>query len=379
MHPPLLHCTACDRTYALGDPVWRCACGGLLDAVARTHFDRDALGRRPPTLWRYREAMAVVGEPVSFDEGMTPLVRAEDRRAEVFYKLDHLFPSGSFKDRGATALITHVRSLGIRRVVEDSSGNAGAAVAAYCARAGIACDIYAPAHASPGKLAQIAACGATLHLIPGTREDVAAAAMDAVQSSYYASHSWNPFFFQGTKTVAFEICEQLGWRSPDALVLPAGNGTLLLGAYLGFTDLKAGGVIGQMPRLIAAQAAGCAPVCEAFRLRMEAPVKVEKRETLAEGIAVAEPVRGRQMLRAVRETGGTVLSISDEETMEALRRAGRAGVYVEPTAAVALAAAERYLGGRQGETVVVVLTGSGLKATEKMAQIFNRDEQEGLS
>ncbi|MSS71699.1 MAG: pyridoxal-phosphate dependent enzyme [Candidatus Latescibacteria bacterium] len=369
MQTPFLRCTACDRTYALADPVWRCACGGLLGAVSDPRFDRD--GRRPPTLWRYREAMAVLGEPVSFGEGMTPLVQVQDTRAGVFYKLDYLFPSGSFKDRGATAMITHLRSIGIRQVVEDSSGNAGAAVAAYCARAGIACDIYAPAHASPGKLAQIAACGATLHPIRGTREDVAAAAMEAAGASYYASHSWNPFFFQGTKTVAFEVCEQLGWRAPDALVLPAGNGTLLLGAHLGFSDLRAGGVIDRLPRLVAAQAEACAPVCEAFRQGLELPVKVQKRETLAEGIAVAEPVRGGQMLRAVRETGGEMLTVSEEETMRALRRAWRAGVYIEPTSAVALAATERWLDGNPGGTVVVVLTGSGLKATEKIVELMS--------
>jgi len=371
MSDPFLCCSACDRAYALSDPVWRCVCGGLLDAVAAPPLDPAAVGRRPPTLWRYREAMAILGEPVTFGEGMTPLVRAPDPRAEVFYKLDYLFPSGSFKDRGAAALITHVRSLGVRRVVEDSSGNAGAAVAAYCARAGVACDIYAPASASRGKLAQIAACGAALHPIPGTREAVAAAALKAAGAGYYASHSYNPFFFQGTKTFAFEVCEQLGWRPPDALVLPAGNGTLLLGAHLGFSDLRAGGVIDRLPRLIAAQASACAPVCEAFRQGLKAPVKVEKRETLAEGIAVAEPVRGGQMLRAVRETKGEMLTVSEEETLKALRRAWRAGVYIEPTSAVALAAAEQWLDENPGGTVVVALTGSGLKATEKIVQLLN--------
>jgi threonine synthase len=374
MRPPFLRCTACDRTCDLSDPVWRCVCGGLLDAVASPRFDLGAISRRPPALWRYREALAVLGEPVSFGEGMTPLIRAEDPRAELFYKLDHLFPTGSFKDRGATTLITHLRSIGIHRVVEDSSGNAGAAIAAYCARARIACDIYAPAHASPGKLAQIAAFGAALRPIQGTREDVAAAAWEAAGESYYASHSWNPFFFQGTKTVAFEVCEQLGWRPPDALILPAGNGTLLLGAHIGFSELRAGGVIDRLPRLIAAQADACAPVCEAFHRGLNEPVKVEKRETLAEGIAVAGPVRGGQMLRAVRETGGTMLSVSDQETLDALRKAWGTGVYIEPTSAVALAAAEKVLREGQGGTAVVVLTGSGLKATEKIVQLIGNEQ-----
>jgi len=370
---PFLRCAACTRTYDLGDPVWRCACGGLLDAVASPRFDPDAITRRPPAPWRYREALAVLGDPVSLGEGMTPLLRAEDPRAEVFHKLDYLFPSGSFKDRGAAALITHLRAIGVRRVVEDSSGNAGAAIAAYCARAGIACDIYAPAGASRGKLAQIAAFGAALHRVPGTREDVASAAWEAARSSYYASHSHNPFFFQGTKTVAFEVCEQLGWKAPDALVLPAGNGTLLLGAYLGFSELRAAGVIDRLPRLIAAQADACAPVCEAFHRGLNEPVKVEKRETLAEGIAVAGPVRGGQMLKAVRETGGTMLSVSDQETLSALRRAWGAGIYIEPTSAVALAAAERSLKEGLSGTVGVVLTGSGLKATEKVVQLMSHE------
>ena len=371
MKPSYLNCDSCDRTYDLVEPVWGCACGGLLDIVSEPSFDRRAIARRPPTLWRYREAIAVLGDPVTFQEGMTPLVRSPDQGAEVFWKLDHLFPTGSFKDRGATALVTHARALGIPQVVEDSSGNAGAAIAAYCALAGIGCDIYAPEHASPGKLVQITATGASLHPIRGSREDVAKAAFKASGSAYYASHCRNPFFFQGTKTVAYEICEQLDWKSPDALICPAGNGTLLLGLYQGFSDLKSANIIDRLPRLIAGQAAGCAPLAEAFHAGLDEAAKIKKGDTIAEGIAVAEPVRGGQMLRAIRKTGGRVFSISDEETIEALRRGVKRGIFIEPTAAVSLATAGRYLEENQGGLSVVILTGSGLKAAEVVGGLIS--------
>ncbi|MEM9982561.1 MAG: pyridoxal-phosphate dependent enzyme, partial [Bacteroidota bacterium] len=155
---------------------------------------------------------------------------------KIHLKLDFLFPTGSYKDRGASVMISKVKELGIDKVVQDSSGNAGASVAAYCAKAGIACDIYAPKCTSQAKLTQIKMYGATLHLIDGTREDTAQAALEAAQKSYYASHCWNPYFFQGTKTFAFEIAEQMGWKAPDTVILPAGNGTLLIGAYIGFRE-----------------------------------------------------------------------------------------------------------------------------------------------
>jgi threonine synthase len=262
--------------------------------------------------------------------------------------------------------------LGIRRVVEDSSGNAGCAIAAYCARAGIACTIYVPEDTSPAKVAQIQWYEADLCRVPGTRQDTADAVMAAAEHTYYASHSWNPFFFQGTKTFAYEVCEQLGWRAPDALVLPTGNGTLLLGAAIGFGELRDAGIVHRVPRLIAVQAENCAPLVRAFREELPGTTQAGAGSgpTLAEGIAIAKPIRGAQIVEAVRESGGTFLAVPEDEIVRALRAMAAQGFYIEPTSAATIAGVEQYLPeAGMDETIVSVFTGHGLKATEKMLKL----------
>ncbi len=374
---PNLICTACQTTYPLADPRWRCDCGGLLDIDFEPRFPLAKIAARKPTLWRYREAIPLPehAQIVSFDEGFTPLLPVKIAGRNVLVKQDHLFPSGSYKDRGATVMISQAKYLGLQSLVEDSSGNAGCAVAAYSARAGIACDIYVPESTSPGKLAQIQMYGAGLHRIPGTREDTATAVMQAAQTTYYASHSWNPFFFQGTKTFAFEVCEQLGWQAPDTLVLPAGNGTLLLGTAIGFNQLLQAGVIARLPKIVAVQAAACAPLEQAFAAGHGLPAAIDKRDTLAEGIAIAEPVRGEQILRAVRASGGSFLSLSEAEIVAALKAMAHQGHYIEPTAAAAIAGVASYLPASDPDEVIVsVFTGHGLKATEKLGHLYELPE-----
>ncbi|MCU0722851.1 MAG: threonine synthase [Planctomycetes bacterium] len=361
---PELICEACGRRHPASEPLWRCPCGGLLDLEFEARFPLDAIRGRRPTLWRYREAIPVDRDEhvVSFDEGFTPLLPLDFGGRTAWVKQDHLFPSGSFKDRGSTVLVSKARELGVRRLVEDSSGNAGASIAAYGARAGIECEIVAPASASPAKLAQIRRHGARLHAVPGPREEAAREALRLAEASYYASHVWNPFFVHGTKTFAYEVCEQLGWKAPDAVVVPAGNGTLLLGARLGFGDLAKAGVIRRVPRLFAVQAAACAPAFRAFSSGADEVAAVEWAPTAAEGIAVAAPRRGRQMLEAVRSTGGAMLAVGEEEIRRAGEAMARRGFLVEPTAAAGIAGLEAVLAAsRPGETIVGTITGHGLK------------------
>jgi threonine synthase len=322
-------------------------------------------------MWRYRAAIPVRHDKniVSFREGFTPLLPLDFGRRNAFIKLDHYFPTGSFKDRGASVLVSKIKELGIAKVVIDSSGNAGAAVAAYCGRAGIKCEVFVPAGTPAGKLAQIRAYGAKLRQVPGTREDTARTALKAAARTYYASHYWNPFFFQGTKTIAYEICEQMGWQAPDSVVLPCGNGTLVLGAYLGFRDLKSAKIIRRMPRIIAVQAARCAPIYRAFLGRDR---RLSLSPTVAEGIAIAEPLRAASVLRAVGETGGMVLAVTENEIKAALRNIARRGFFIEPTAAATIAGLLRYLKrSEKMETVVSVLTGHGLKSAEKIDRIIH--------
>jgi threonine synthase len=272
-------------------------------------------------------------------------------------------PTGSFKDRGASVLVSKVKELGIKRVVIDSSGNAGCAVAAYAARAGIRCEVYVPDATSPVKLKQIAAYGARVIKIRGSREETAAAALDAARHTYYASHYWNPFFLQGTKTFAFEVWEQLQENPPDTIVLPVGNGTLVLGAGLGFGELYRDRQIRRRPKIVAVQARACSPLVKAFRENLKTIPAVRKKPTMAEGIAINAPTRGRQIIQAVRSTGGMFLEVTEKEIAAALRAMLRQGFYIEPTAAVAIAGTARYLhNARPNETVVTVFTGHGLKS-----------------
>lgn len=349
-------------------------CGGLLDLKMKAAFPRDEIQAGPASLWRYRSAIPLENPAsiITQGEGFTPLTGFKLAGREVFIKQDHLFPTGSYKDRGAAVLISKMKELGIGEVVEDSSGNAGCAIAAWCARAGIACHIYVPASTSPAKTVQIQAYGAQLVLVPGSREDTARAVMQAARSTYYASHSWNPYFMHGTKTWAYEVWEQLGWKAPDTIVLPAGNGTLLLGAYIGFLDLLECGEIDRLPKIVAVQAEASAPLAKAFFEGQGGIPRIEKKDTLAEGIAIAEPVRGMQILQAVRETGGTFLTVSEAEIIASLKEMARQGAYIEPTAAAATAAAARYTKtGTDSETIVTVFTGHGLKSTDKLEKILH--------
>ena len=320
-------------------------------------------------MWRYREAIPIHNDAsiLSMNEGFTPLEEIEFNGGGVLIKIDYLFPTGSYKDRGATVLISKMKEWGVQKVVEDSSGNAGSAIAAYCAKAGIGCDIYVPQYTSPGKLIQIQAYGATLKRVEGSREKTAEKAMEAASKIPYASHCWNPFFLHGTKTFAFEVWEQMDWRAPDTLVLPIGHGTLFLGAYIGFKELKTAGMIKRIPKMVGIQSASCAPLYQAFKKGWRETRPIEKEETIAEGIAIAEPVRGRQILEAIRETGGEVLAVTEKEIKVALKEMGRKGHFIEPTSSATIAGLKKYLRKkRQNETVVATLTGMGLKSAGKM-------------
>jgi threonine synthase len=362
-----LHCITCGTAYSIKEPLWRCECGGLLDLRTEPVFHLEKIKKRKPTMWRYREAIPIQDNAhiVSFDEGFTPLLKVTVGNRTILIKQEQLFATGSFKDRGASVLVSHVNALGIKKVVEDSSGNAGSAIAAYCANAGIACDIFVPAHTPGGKLAQIIHPGAGLKKIPGTREDTAAAVLEAAEHDYYASHSWNPFFFHGTKTFAFEVCEQLGWQPPDTMILPVGNGTLLLGAYIGFSELKTAKIIKTIPRIIAVQAANCAPLARAFKENGSHIPSIKSKKTIAEGIAIAAPIRGKQILEAVKDTNGDFIAVTEDEIKQALQEICRKGFYIEPTSAAAIAGIKRYLqkAPQTGDEVIVsVFTGHGLKA-----------------
>ena len=200
------NCPACAATYGADRPLWRCACGGHLNLAPGCGLARSEIALSEASLWRYAAALALQGPPrVTLGEGWTPLVLRDWLGAKVHFKLESQMPTGSFKDRGTALMINHLLEVGVGPVHEDSSGNAGASIATYAAVAGVPCCIYVPAAAPRAKLVQIAITGAVVRAIPGTREDVTKAALAAIGESFYASHNWQPFFIEGTKTLAFEL------------------------------------------------------------------------------------------------------------------------------------------------------------------------------
>lgn len=341
---------------------WCCpVCRGPwdLDFEAAGRVSLNSLAGRVNSLWRYEEALPLSSPATSLGEGRTPLVPVT---GTVSAKLDFLMPTLSFKDRGAVMLAELARRLSPERVVADSSGNAGTAVAAYCARAGLPCTVYVPEGTSPKKTEQIRAHGARLEIVPGDREATAHAARAAADSpgTFYASHVFNPYFLHGTKTYVYEMWEDLGGRLPDAIAVPVGNGTLLLGAALATAELHAHGLIDERPALIAVQAEAVSPLAAAFHAGtdglLDDPGRVAA-PTLAEGIAIPRPPRARQILAAVRESGGTFLTVTEDQIREAQLDLAARGFYVETTGVACWAA----VGDWTDRSVVVPLCGAGLK------------------
>ncbi len=361
-----LICTRCQTTCPLDPRRFRCDCGGVLEIAAAPAFDPQQVEADELSLWRYRHGLPLPQDvtPVTLGEGMTPLVAADWDGLPVLLKCEHLNPTGSFKDRGTAVLVTALAAAGVKHVVEDSSGNAGSSLAAYAARAGIDATIYIPAHASPVKQAQISAYGARVVPVPGPRAAAAQAVLRAVdQGAVYASHVYHPLIRHGMKSVAFELYERLEeeGRTIDSILLPAGHGTLLLGLAQGLAELRAAGCIERLPKLFGVQAAACAPLARAWEHGDTDAAPVPEGETVAEGVRIAAPVRGTAVLDAVRQSGGAILAVAEEDILAAQQRLAHQGILVEPTSALAVAALTP-LRNRLGATTVVILTGSGFKS-----------------
>lgn len=366
------HCTLCARQFASTELRWRCDCGGVLE-LEPPYYSGQLCDMEATGVWRYPWLLPGIdpSSRISLGEPTSPLVRSSFLDAHL--KLDYLLPSGSYKDRGATVMVSHLYQHGVNKVSLDSSGNAGAAVATYCAAAGIACEVFVPASNSPSKLAQISALGASLKRVPGTRLDTTIAAQSAADGGFYASHNWSPEFEAGLSTMAGEIYEQLHGRAPTTVLAPCGNGGVILGLHRGFDALLRAGLIPKLPRLVAVQSASFDAVAHAVASGSD---EIEPRGvglvTLAEGIACTQPIRGRQLLRAIRASGGDAITVTEGEIMETVVELATHGIFVEPTAAVGAAGLRRIrdrVDRDLGDLPVVILTGSGLKAAVKLAEL----------
>jgi threonine synthase len=361
------------RLYPLEAPRWRSDDGLPLMITPLQGIGRGDIVAERRSLWRYAAALPfAIRDPVTMGEGCTPLVERRWDGARALFKLEWFSPTGSFKDRGASVMISALRQQGVARLLEDSSGNGGAAIAAYAAAGGIGAKILVPVATSPAKTVQMRAYGAEVELVPGTRQATSDEAIRQAETIFYASHNWQAFFLQGTKTLAYELWEDLGFQAPDNVVIPTGAGSNVLGLDIGFGELLRRGEIARLPRLFAAQPANCAPIVAGFAAGAADDLPIEPKPTIAEGTAIAQPVRGREALAAIRRSGGAAVAVSEAEIISAVRGLASGGLYAEPTSAVAAAALSALL--RQGvirpeETTVALLTGGGLKATQRWGEL----------
>lgn len=365
-------------TFPLDQPRWSGPSQEPLLLTPLPGIHRDQIETATRSLWRYRAALPFQPDTIiTMGEGRTPLLARQIDSTPVLLKCEWMMPTGSFKDRGASVMLSLLRAQGITAVLEDSSGNGGAAVAAYAAAGGMKATILTPASTSPAKTVQMRAHGATVELVPGTRQDTANAAIAGSETIFYASHNWHPFFLHGTKTLAYELWEDLGFRPPDNVIVPCGAGSNVLGCEIGFSELLRAGQIDATPRIFATQPTNCAPIAAAFLEGGTVPPGLAIRPTIAEGTAIAAPIRLPEVLGALRETQGGAVMVPEDEITAATIEFARMGLYVEPTSAQVLAAFRRL---RNAGTItpdqitVLVLTGSGLKATPRIADLLDHIE-----
>ena len=332
-------------------------------------FNPDLIEPSLPGHWRYSAMLPVVAdarELITLGEGWTPLIRGRWRSIPVHWKLDSLMPTGSFKDRGVSVMVNWLAGLDVKVVVDDSSGNAGASLACYGARARMETWIYVPESTPIANRTQIGMYGADLIEVPGPRENAAKAAKNATYHSKdtaYASHVLHPAFLMGQMTCAWEIWEQLGCKVPDWLIFATGQGGTMLGTWRGFQQLKNAGLIEKLPRLVAVQVEPYIPYFEAYQNQWDRvrPGSAEA-PSIAEGIAISRPVRDATVLAAIYRSQGIVLAVQQENVLAAWEKLAEKGVFVEPTSA-AVAAGLNQLDGEiaPGEVVVAIMTGHGLK------------------
>ena len=376
-----LECSRCQRGFEAGKPHTVCSCGGPLlvrydlRSVA-SHCPRGSLAEGPANMWRYRALLPCQREDslVTLGEGFTPLVHV--RRLGQRYGASHLFikdegqnPTGSFKARGLSCAVSMARELGLTRLAMSSAGNAGSALAAYAAAAGLEAHVFLPADAPRANLVECRTYGACFSLVPGLVSDCARLVAErAPQEGWFdVSTMKEPYRVEGKKTMGYELAEQLGWMLPDAIVYPTGGGVGLIGMWKAFEEMEQIGWIdgSARPRMIVVQAAGCQPLVRAFERGAKSTDFFEGARTLAAGLRVPKPLADSLILEIVRASRGTCLSVTDEEILEGVREmSSTEGILPAPEGAACLPAYRKLLASgflTPEESVVLFSTGSGLK------------------
>ena len=357
------YCSKCNTKYDITTKKYFCECGGLFKLDFKAKFNADKIKKDRWNIFRYSEFLPIEGDisSLTLGEGMTPII---DYKDNIKLKVDYAMPTLSFKDRGAVAVIGLCRQLGVKSVIQDSSGNAGNSIAAYAARCNIDCEIFVPKGTSPKKISMIESHGAKVNIVDGNRDATAKACRDKAfkGDSFYASHVYNPFFYQGTKTYIYEVWEQLG-RIPDNLIIPLGNGTLFIGAIIALKELIESNIIDKMPKILAVQSERCAPIYKGFKAKSKSPLKVTPIDTLAEGIAIGEPMRGAEIMEYIYKYDVEVIQASEEGILAAQSELAKEGFFVETTTAANLSSYYEYIKNNsiKGD-VLITLCGAGLKS-----------------
>ena len=360
-------CVKCQK-YSENPLDYRCSCGSPLEVSAKSVFRKEAIRKNDYTIWRYMEHFPYIekNQIVSLGEGWSPLIKFTKN---VYFKLDFLNPTGSFKDRGSAVLISAIHRI-IKEmngyISEDSSGNAGASIAAYAARAGLKARIYVPAEVSGQKFNQILFYGAEVKRIAGDRSRVAAEAQKSEEGKFYVGHIWHPIFRDGIKTLTYEILEQLEWKPPHRIYLPVSAGTLLLGVIHGLEDLADSGIIEEFPTVVACQTKQVSPLYH--RLKNLPYTPPEKINSIADALVSTNPPLLDLMTKKMCEVGGDAEIVDEDEIYSAFIELARCGFHVEPSSAVAYAAYKKQKNAgkvSENEVSVIVLTGFGLKSMLK--------------
>ncbi len=379
-----LQCTQCGQTYSAEQLHTTCpACGKVLYArydldAARKHFSRDDLARRPASMWRWFELMPVRDERniVTLGEGQTPLLPAlrlgrEFSAEHLYIKEEGLNPTGSFKARGLSAAVSKAKELGVRAIGMPSAGNAGAALAAYGARAGMDIYVFVPADTPEMMKREGTVYGAHVYLVKGLINDAGKIVRDnaAARGWFDVSTLKEPYRAEGKKTMGLELAEQFQWELPDAILYPTGGGTGIVGMWKAFEELEALGWIGaRRPKMISVQAEGCAPIVKAFHAGARHADAWPNAQTIAPGIRVPAAIGDYLMLDAMRASGGTGVTVSDDEILAAMNTMARLeGLFAAPEGAATYAGYRKLITAgwlKPEDRVVLFNTGSGLLTSE---------------
>jgi threonine synthase len=352
-----------------------------LEKAART-LTRESLVGRTPSMWRYREVMSVASEDeiVSLGEGWTPLIRADKIAAtlplklELYIKDEGQNPTQSFKARGMSAAVSAARKLGVRKAAAPSAGNAGGALAAYAARAGMECHIFMPKDTPEANIVECRQTGANVELVDGLITDCGriVAERKAAEQWFDFSTLKEPYRLEGKKTMGYELAEQFGWELPDVIVYPTGGGTGLIGMWKAFEEMEHMGWIGtRRPRMVTVQSETCAPIVRSFHAGERFADEFPNAATVASGLRVPKAIGDFLIIDALRASGGTAVAVSDAELLDAVGEIGAAeGIFAAPEGAACLPALRKLIDDglvTEGERVVLFNTGSGVKYLEAFA------------